>query len=55
MSNNDPQLVRENQRRDELNKAAKAGRSSSDPTERAKWAARDESSTRRFSSPDGGQ
>lgn len=42
----DEQLVRENARREELNRQAKAGRESPDAAERAKWAARDETFTR---------
>jgi hypothetical protein len=48
------QIKRENRRRADLNEAAAKGRLSGDPTERAKWLARDEALTRGFVSPDGG-
>lgn len=51
MSNPDPQLVRENQRREDLNRQAKAGRETGD----SKWLTRDEALTRGFGSPDGGR
>lgn len=41
MTEPDPTLQRENERREELNDAARAGRESDDPNERALWEARD--------------
>lgn len=38
----DTSLQRDNQRRAELNRAARDGRNSADPRERAKWLNRDE-------------
>jgi hypothetical protein len=54
MSSAESRIQRDNRRREELNRQAREGRASTDPAERNKWLARDESSTRRFSSPDGG-
>lgn len=42
----DEHLARENARREELNQQAREGRNSTDAAERARWAARDEASTR---------
>ncbi len=53
MSNQDAQLVRENQRREELSRQRRQGLAGNNPAEQTRWEARDEASTRRFSSPDG--
>jgi hypothetical protein len=48
----DPQLVRENARRQKLNWDRRVALTGSAPVERAKWLARDEALTRGFLSPD---